>query len=44
MGTLPAQRGRENAGFGLQDGGSRGNRTQPEDARPDGDLSFRVYR
>src|ERR1700676_1333777 len=44
VGTLPAQRGRENAGIGLQDGGSRGDRTQAKDARPAGGFSFRVYR
>ena len=44
MGTLPAARGREHAGFGLQNRSSRRNRTQAKDARPDGDLSFRVYR
>ena len=44
MGTLPAQRGRGDARFGLQDGGSRRDRTQTKDARPDGDFSLGVYR
>jgi hypothetical protein len=44
MGTLPAQRGRGNAGFGLQDGGSCGDRTQGNDARPDRGLSIPAYR
>jgi hypothetical protein len=43
MGTLPAQRDREHAGIGLQDRGSRGDRTQADDARPAGDLSIPFY-
>jgi hypothetical protein len=32
MGTLPAQRGRRNAGFGLQEGGSRWDRARANEA------------
>jgi hypothetical protein len=44
MGTLPAQRGREHAGIGLQNRSSRGNLAQANDARPDGGLSIPSYR
>jgi hypothetical protein len=44
MGTLPAQRGRENAGFGLQGGGSRWDRAHANEAPLNRELSIPVYR
>jgi hypothetical protein len=44
MGTPSARRDRENAGFRLQNGGSRGHRTQAKDARPDGGRLSRIGR
>ena len=44
MGTLPAQRGRGNAGFGIQEGGSRWDRASANEARLDRNLSISVYR
>jgi len=44
MGTLPAVRGRRNAGFGLQEGGSRWDRACAHEAGFDRSLWTAFYR